>query len=152
MRIVASAVLVVALTVGARAQEQRGDAASIFLESATTFPVSTPQPTFHVDVDARFPRQTPLDALRAELAADRGVTVRKLANTGGSPPLVQIDLLPTINGTIQAISRFRRARAEENARRHVTEDLALFCEVHDCSHIEQAPIEGVILSDRSGAR
>ena len=74
-----SAILVVALVVGVRAQDQRDGATvpapaqqrqTTLLESATTLVMSTPQPTFHVDVDARFPRQTPLDALREELAAD----------------------------------------------------------------------------------
>lgn len=154
MRVVPLALIVIALGASAHAQVQQGDPASaVSLEHITAGlqreplyipPPSVPQATFHVEVDERWPPETPLDVVRRELAADVGAAGRPGPSTGGSPALAQVDVLPAIYSAVHRLQAMRHEHAEAQARREVAEDLAEFCATHDCSAAGQT-IEGVIL-------
>jgi hypothetical protein len=155
VRLVLAAVLLLALPVGVGAQDAHGDALpsppperisqAVHDPPALQIPpVTAPEPTFHVDVQATPPLETPLDAVRKELAATAGAGGRRPTGSGGATPLAQVDVLPAIYAAIHAYGAMRREHAEADARRQVVEDLARFCAVHDCSQVEPA-VEGVIV-------
>ena len=156
MRTLSVALLVVSLAASAHAQEQgsSGDKplpASVqrILDGLQRPPLDltlppVPAATFHVEVEAPWRVETPLESLRRELAADVGATRRPGPATGGTPALAQVDVLPAIYAAVHRIQAIRREHAEAAARREVAEDLAQFCATHDCSASEPPAIEGVI--------
>ena len=91
-------------------------------------------PIFRAKVDVDLPLETPLEAIRRELAESSGYSGR-----GG------IDILALGMSLVRKIQDVRRAHAEANARREVQEALAAFCATHDCSVLESGPLplEGI---------
>jgi hypothetical protein len=156
MRGFPAVLIVVGLGTSVHAQALQGDTPSaVSVEHITAGlqrpplyipPPSVPAATFHVEVDERWPPETPLDVVRRELAADVGASGRPGPLTGGTPALAQVDVLPAIYGAVHRFQAIRREHAEAAARREVAEDFAQFCAEHDCSATaaDQA-IEGVIL-------
>ena len=93
-------------------------------------------PVFRGSVEVDVPLDTPLDAMRRELAADSGYSGRR-----------GIDVLGAVMGIVRRVKSARRARAEADIRKEVQAELNAFCAEHDCSALEDgpAPIEGVII-------
>jgi hypothetical protein len=154
VRVLLVVLTLVALASTANAQQPGVDQPSAALERITSAlhrdPLHIPPPVianpmFHVEIDESWPRETPLDVVRKELAADVGATGRRGPSTGGTPALAQVDVLPAIYSAFHRIQAMRREHAEANARREVAADVAQFCAEHDCSAAELAPIEGVLL-------
>jgi hypothetical protein len=99
-------------------------------------------PTFRIKVEGGWPLETPLDAIRRELAAESKRTFRYVHGTaGGAPPLVTVDLLAVYGSIKQAWHE----HAEREAKQAVAADLAAFCAINDCSRDRVAP-EGVIVA------
>lgn len=101
--------------------------------------------TFHVEIHAPWPVETPLDAVRKELAAAARTNTPRLRTATGAIPIVQLDAMPAIENAIHRVRAIRREHAEDVARREVADDLAQFCAAHDCSQADEQSIEGVII-------
>ena len=153
-RVLRTAVIVAAFGSTAHAQTPGVDLPSAALERITSAlhrdPLYIPPPdvshaTFHVEVDEWWPRETPLEAMRKELAADVGAAGRPGPSTGGTPAAAQVDVLPAIYSAFHRLQAIRREHAEASARREVAEDFAQFCAGHDCSAPTDPAVEGVIL-------
>ena len=99
-------------------------------------PPVDPLPVFRGSVEVDLPLDTPLEAMRRELAADSGYSGRR-----------GIDVLGAVMGIVKSIKSARRARAEADIRTEVQAELNAFCAEHDCSALEDGPppIEGVII-------
>ena len=80
---------------------------------------------------------TPLQAMRRELAAESGYSPR-------------INLLDAVTGIVRRVKAANRARREAEIRADVQAELNAFCAEHDCSVLEDGPppIEGVIIPRR----
>ena len=93
-------------------------------------------PVFRGSVEVDLPLDTPLEAMRRELAANSGYVGRS-----------GIDVLGAVMGIVQRIKSARRAHAEAEIRKEVQAELNAFCAEHDCSVLESGPlpIEGVII-------
>lgn len=107
--------------------------------STLKIPPIDPLPVFRGSVEIDLPLDTPLDAMRRELAADSGYSERR-----------GVDVLGAVMGIVKRVKSARRARAEAEIRREVQAELNAFCAKHDCSALEDgpAPIEGVIIPRR----
>jgi hypothetical protein len=93
---------------------------------------------FKVEIEADyFPRETALEMVRRELAADPRLKRRPLV--AGAQPLASVDLIQLAMMVKTKLSAALRARAERISRRDVQEALAEFCAVHDCSVLEEDP-------------
>lgn len=93
-------------------------------------------PVFRGSVEIDLPLETPLQAMRRELAADSGYSGKS-----------GFDVLPAVLGIVKRIKASRRAHAEAEIRKEVQAELDAFCAEHDCSVLEKGPlpIEGVII-------
>lgn len=101
-------------------------------------------PRFKTSTEGQWPRETPLQVIRRELAEAH--TSRPAPVAGITPPLVSVDVLPAIMSAIQKVKDARHARAEAEARQMVDEDLQAFCAVHDCSQQPASESEGVVVA------
>jgi hypothetical protein len=105
--------------------------------------------TFTVVIEGRsLPSDTPLDAMRRDLAAQPSFAVRPGI---GPTPAVGVDLLGLAMAVGGRIAEVRRARAERTAREEVEAELAAFCALRDCSVVEAgvSPREGVLMPPKS---
>ena len=101
------------------------------------------QPTFRAEVPGTLPLETALDAVRRELGATPrpGHLVTPLTGVEGMVAGSQVDVLPAILGLVHKIQRARYERTERQIQADVTAELADFCEVNDCSVVN----EGLVL-------
>ena len=92
-------------------------------------------PVFRGSVEVDLPLDTPLQAMRRELAAESGYSKR-------AP-----DIIGAVMGIVKRVKAARRAHAEAEIRKAVQEELNAFCAQHDCSVLADGPppIEGVII-------
>jgi hypothetical protein len=93
-------------------------------------------PVFRGSVEVELVLDTPLQAMRRELAEDSGYSGRR-----------GVEVLGAVMGIVKRVKAARRARAEADVRQEVQAELNAFCAEHDCSVLEggSPPIEGVIL-------
>ena len=79
---------------------------------------------------------TPLQAMRRELAEDSGYSGR-----GG------VEIIGLVMGMVRSIKAAHRAHEEAAIRKEVQEALDAFCAEHDCSVLADGPppLEGVVL-------
>jgi hypothetical protein len=114
-------------------------------------------PHFSAEVEEDyFPRETVLEMIRRELAADgRSVPPPPLVRPSGYVPgrlgqeLISVDLIQLGLMLKNKLSAARRARAERLSRREVQEALAEFCDAHDCGPVldqdsARSLLEGVL--------
>jgi hypothetical protein len=82
---------------------------------------------------------TPLQAMRRELAEDSGYSGR-----GG------VEIIGLVMGMVHSIKAAHRAHEEAVIRNEVQEALDAFCVEHDCSVLENGPppLEGIVLPTR----
>ena len=92
-------------------------------------------PVFRGSVEVELVLDTPLQAMRRELAAESGYSGRRP------------DIIAAVMGIVSRVKAARRARAEAEIRKEVQAELNAFCAEHDCSVLEDGPppIEGVII-------
>ena len=92
-------------------------------------------PVFRESVEVDLPLDTPLQAMRRELAAESGYSGRR-------PNLIAA-VMTVVNG----IKAAYRTHKEAEIRERVQVELNAFCAEHDCSVLEDGPppIEGVII-------
>jgi len=102
-------------------------------------PIEPAVPVFRASVDVDLPLDSPLQAMRRELAADSGYSGRS-----------GFEVIGAVMSIVKRIKAARRARAEAEIRIEVQAELNAFCEEHDCSVLEDGPppIEGVIIPRR----
>ncbi len=107
-------------------------------------PPPDPNPTFRIEVQGARHLETALDAARRELAQHEPLPDQQLPvapgefrHGGGT------DILPAIMGVVHGIQRARYERAERRIHEDVSEEIAAFCDVNDCSQVN----EGLILPD-----
>ena len=105
-------------------------------------PLEPAIPVFRGSVEVDLPLDTPLQAMRRELAADSGYS-------GRGP-----DIIGAVMGIVKRIKAARRAHAEAEIRKEVQAELNVFCAEHDCSVLEDGPppIEGVIIPRKRPAQ
>jgi hypothetical protein len=103
---------------------------------ALTIPPLEVLPVFRGSVEVELVLDTPLQAMRRELAEDSGYSGRR-----------GIDVLGAVMGIVKGIKAARRTRAEAEIRQEVQAELNAFCAEHDCSVLESGPppIEGIII-------
>jgi hypothetical protein len=101
-------------------------------------PPIDPTPVFRATVEVDLPLDTPLQAVRRELAADHGATGGRL---GG------FDVLGAVTGIVKSIKSAYRAHAEVEIRKRVQAEIDAFCAEHDCAVLENGPppMEGIVL-------
>jgi hypothetical protein len=100
---------------------------------------SVPVPVFRGAVEVDIPLDTPLQAMRRELAAESGYSGRS-----------GFEVIGAVMSIVKRIKAARRAHAEAEIRTEVQAELNAFCAEHDCSVLEDGPppIEGVIIPRR----
>lgn len=105
-------------------------------------PPVEPLPVFRGSVETDLPLDTPLQAMRRELAAESGYS-------GGRG----FDILGAVMGIVKSVKSAYRAHREAEIRKQVQAELNAFCAEHDCSVLENGPppIEGVIIPRRQPA-
>lgn len=88
--------------------------------------ISAPQPTFHIEIQQHpYFRELPFTW---NWAGAGGVPTGAPHATGsGTPPLVQVDVLPLLRDAVHAMS-------ERAAEREVQRAVAEFCATHACDH------------------
>jgi hypothetical protein len=153
VRVLPVAVLILAFDANAQAQDSR-TSSPVSIEHIQRWllerplqipPVTASEPAFRIDVDAEWPRETPLDVARKELSTTSRANRPTIPTPSGAVPLVQIDVMPALQQAIHRMRDIRREHAQRNARRLVADDLAQFCADHDCSQVEQPQREGVFV-------
>ena len=97
-------------------------------------------PVFRGSVEVELVLDTPLQAMRRELAQSSGYSGAR-----------GVDVLGAVMGIVKGIKAARRTRAEAEIRREVQAELNAFCAEHDCSALEDGPppIDGIVLPRRS---
>jgi hypothetical protein len=103
--------------------------------------VAVQQPTFRSGVTEKL--ETPLDVIRRELREEA-----HLHPWQGGRYTPGIDVLPALMSLVTKIKTIRREHAEADARQMVQEELAEFCEQHDCSQAAELPLEEGIIAPR----
>jgi len=95
-------------------------------------------PVFRGSVEVDLPLDTPLQAMRRELAGESGYSERRP------------DIIGAVMGIVKRIKAARRAHAEAEIRKEVQAEIDAFCVEHDCSVLENGPppLEGIILPRR----
>jgi hypothetical protein len=106
---------------------------------ALTIPPLEILPVFRGSVVVDLPLDTPLEAMRRELAEDSGYSGRR-----------GVDVLGAVMGIVKRVKAARRAHAEAEIRKEVQAQLNAFCAEHNCAALEDGPppIEGVIIPRR----
>lgn len=101
-------------------------------------PIPQEVPTFRTSVTGKL--ETPLDVIRRELREEA-----HLHPWQGGHYTAGIDLLPAVMSLVTKIKTIRYEHAEAESRQMVKQELAAFCEEHDCSQAaDELPLEGVI--------
>lgn len=101
-------------------------------------PIPQEVPTFRSGVTGKL--ETPLDVIRRELQEEA-----HLHPWQGGHYTAGVDLLPAVMSLVTKIKTIRYQHAEADARQMVKQELAAFCEEHDCSQAaDELPLEGVI--------
>jgi hypothetical protein len=102
-------------------------------------PIPQEVPTFHTTVTGKL--ETPLDVIRRELREEA-----HLHPWQGGHYTAGVDLLPAVMSLVTKIKTIRYEHAEAESRQMVKQELAAFCEEHDCSQAaDELPLEGVIV-------
>ena len=102
-------------------------------------PIEPAVPVFRASVEVDIPLDSPLQAMRRELAAESGYSGRS-----------GFEVIGAVMSIVKRIKAARRAHAEAEIRAEVQAELNAFCAEHDCSVLEDGPppIEGVIIPRR----
>ena len=97
-------------------------------------PTIDPTPVFRATVEVDLPLDSPLQAMRRELAQDSGYSQK-----------IGRDILPAIMGIVRGIRSAYRAHSEAEIRKEVQAEIDAFCAEHDCTVLEGPPPEGIVL-------
>ena len=101
---------------------------------ALKIPPIDPTPVFRGSVEVDLPLDSPLQAMRRELAAESGYQERAF------------NILDAVMGIVHGAKARWRAHTEAELRKEVQAALKAFCDQHDCSVLSgPPPMEGIVL-------